>query len=80
MIRRILNWLAMPSLCYLQVESCKQKCQDLQQALTYANTINDGLVRTNMQQADLVKGLQEQVIVLHISGQPMQSMSAQMLL
>ena len=68
-IQRIGIWLAMPCLCYLQVESCKQKCQDVQQALKYANNINDGLVRNNMQQADLVKSLQEQVKVLLMSRQ-----------
>ncbi|KAL0028840.1 hypothetical protein WJX77_000292 [Trebouxia sp. C0004] len=48
----------------LQLESCQQKCQALQRALTCASTINDGHVRNNMQQADLVERLQEQVQVL----------------
>lgn len=79
-IRRTVNWLAMPSLCCLQVESCKQMCQDLQQALTSANTAIAGHVQNKMQQSDLVQGLQEQVKDLYISRHSMQSMSAQMLL
>ncbi len=69
---RTVKWAAMPNLCYLQLEACRLKCQDLQQALNSANTINDG----HMQQADLVERLQEQVRVLYMSRQSMQSLSA----
>ena len=51
----------MLTLCQLQVDPCKQKCQDLQQALNSANTINDGYVQSKLQQAELVEGLWEQV-------------------
>lgn len=61
MIPRTVKSVAMLTLCQLQVESCKQKCQDLQQALNSANTINDAHVRNKLQQADLVEGLREQV-------------------
>ena len=70
------KWAAMASLCYLQVESCRLKGQDLQQALDSAKTINDG----HVQQAELVERLQEQVKVLYMSRQSMQSMSVKMLL